>query len=149
MKRTFLLAAGAVLLWGTTIRADNSPLEFNRDVRPILSENCFACHGFDAAAREADLRLDLADSATEDRGGYAALVPGDPEASEAWRRVTSDDESEVMPPVDSHRELSADEKEVLRRWIAEGAVYQKHWSFIPPVKAELPEVSDKSWVRNE
>jgi hypothetical protein len=149
MKRTFLLAAGAVLLWGTAVRADDVPLEFNRDVRPILSENCFACHGFDAAAREADLRLDVAESALEDRGGYAALVPGDLEASEAWRRITSDDESEVMPPVDSHRELSAEQKEILRRWIAEGAEYEKHWSFIPPVKAELPQVSDAAWVQNE
>src|SRR5688500_1175412 len=78
-------------------------LDFNRDVRPILSENCFACHGFDEAAREADLRLDVAESALADRDGVRAIVAGDPEASEAWRRITSDDESEVMPPIDSHR----------------------------------------------
>jgi hypothetical protein len=124
-------------------------LNFNRDVRPILSENCFACHGFDEAAREADLRLDVAESALEDRGGYAAIVAGDPKASEAWRRIVSEDESEVMPPVDSHRVLTAEQKDVLRRWITEGAEYEKHWSFIPPVKAAAPEVSDAAWVRNE
>jgi len=127
--------------------AANSTLDYNRDIRPILSENCFACHGFDEEAREADLRLDMAESATEDRGGYAALVPGKPEASEAWRRITSEDESEVMPPVDSHRTLTPEQKEMLRRWIDEGAQYAKHWAFIPPVKAALREVSDATWPR--
>jgi hypothetical protein len=126
-----------------------APVDYNRDVRPILSENCFACHGFDEASREADLRLDVADSAVEDRGGYAAIVPGDFEASEAWRRIVSDDESEVMPPVDSHRQLSAEQKETLRRWIEQGAPYAAHWAFIPPVKSELPAVANEAWVRNE
>lgn len=129
--------------------ASAAKVDYNRDVRPILSENCFACHGFDEASREADLRLDVADSATEDRGGYAAIVAGDSAASEAWRRITSDDESEVMPPVESHRELTAEQKEILRRWIDEGAAYAKHWAFISPVKNELPKVADESWVRNE
>jgi len=129
--------------------AANSTLDYNRDIRPILSENCFACHGFDEEAREADLRLDMAESATEDRGGYAALVPGKPEESEAWRRITSRDESEVMPPVDSHRTLTPEQKETLRRWIEQGAEYAKHWAFIPPVKAALPEISDAAWPRNE
>lgn len=124
-------------------------VDYNRDVRPILSENCFACHGFDEASREAELRLDVSDSAVADRGGHAAIVAGDSAASEAWRRITSDDESEVMPPVDSHRELTAEQKEILRRWIDEGAVYAKHWAFIPPVKHALPDVADQTWVKNE
>jgi hypothetical protein len=129
--------------------AADGTIDYNRDVRPILSENCFACHGFDPVARQADLRLDVAESAFADRDAGPAIVPGNPEASEAWRRITSDDESEKMPPPDSHRELTAKQKETLRRWIEEGATYQKHWSFIPPEKAPLPQVSDSMWVRNE
>jgi hypothetical protein len=129
--------------------ATEATIDYNRDVRPILSENCFACHGFDEASREADLRLDVLESAIEDRGGYAAIVAGDPSASEAWRRIVSDDEAEVMPPVDSHRELTAEQKELLRRWIEQGAVYAKHWAFIAPMKAPLPEVSAVAWCRNE
>ena len=135
------------LLFGNA-SASEAKVDYNRDVRPILSENCFACHGFDEAAREADLRLDVSDSAIEDRGGYAAIVAGDSAASEAWRRITSNDESEVMPPVDSHRELTAQQKEILRRWIDEGPAYAKHWAFISPIKNELPKVADESWVRN-
>jgi hypothetical protein len=126
----------------------NAKVDYNREVRPILSENCFACHGFDEESREADLRLDVSDSATTDRGGYAAIVAGDSAASEAWRRITSDDESEVMPPIESHRELTGEQKKILRRWIDEGALYAKHWAFIPPVKSELPNVADGAWVRN-
>ena len=124
-------------------------IDYNRDVRPILSENCFSCHGFDESSREADLRLDVAESALADRDGLPALVAGDLEASEAWRRITSDDEFEVMPPADSHRELTADQKEILRRWIEEGAVYAAHWAFITPVKGALPEIADESWPKNE
>jgi hypothetical protein len=78
------------------------PLDFNRDVRPILSENCFQCHGFDEKARQADLRLDVAESALADRGGGPAVVPGKLDESELWRRITSTDEAEMMPPPDSH-----------------------------------------------
>mgnify|MGYP003484130832 CR=1 FL=1 len=112
MNRSLLLALAIALatavVWPAPAFAESPPLDFNRDVRPILSENCFACHGFDEAAREADLRLDVAESALADRDGVPAIVAGDPDASEAWRRITSDDESEVMPPVDSHRELTAE-----------------------------------------
>ena len=133
----------------TNASAAEAKVDYNRDVRPILSENCFACHGFDEASREAELRLDVSDSATADRDGHAAIVAGDSAASEAWRRITSDDESEVMPPVDSHRELTAEQKEILRRWIDEGAVYAKHWAFIPPAKQALPDVGEQAWVKNE
>jgi hypothetical protein len=139
-----LLAAAAA-----QVASAESKVDYNRDIRPILSENCFACHGFDEAARQAELRLDDAASATADRDGVRAIVPGDPAASEAWVRITSDDESLVMPPPDSHRELDEQEKELLRRWIAEGAAYARHWSFIPPVKAALPEVQRGDWAKNE
>lgn len=122
---------------------------YDRDVRPILSDQCFRCHGFDEESRQADLRLDVADSAYEDRGEYAALVPGDVEASAVWQRINSTDEAEVMPPPETHRTLSDAQKEILRRWIESGAKYTKHWSFIPPVQAALPKVSNESWPRNE
>jgi hypothetical protein len=124
-------------------------LDFNRDIRPILSENCFQCHGFDEKARQAELRLDVAESALADREGVPAIVAGKPDESELWRRITSTDESEVMPPPDSHRVLKPEQKETLKRWIEQGAPYANHWSFISPVKADLPEVSDKAWCRNE
>lgn len=137
------------LIGSPSVLGASAPLNYNRDVRPILSENCFACHGFDEAAREADLRLDDVQSATEDRGGYAAIVPGDLTASELWRRISSEDEDEVMPPRDSHRELSAEQKETLRAWIEQGAPYARHWSFIPPEKAQLPKIANNAWPRNE
>src|SRR5690606_11970862 len=126
-----------------------STVDYNRDIRPLLSENCFACHGFDEHAREADLRLDVAESAVEDRGGYAAIVPGDWAASEVWLRIASDDESLVMPPADSHKALTDQQKQLIKQWIDEGAPYAAHWSFIPPKKAPLPETSDAAWPRNE
>ena len=129
--------------------AAEKPLDFNRDIRPILSENCFQCHGFDEKARQAELRLDVADSAYAKHDSGVTIVPGHPEQSELWRRVTTDDESEMMPPPDSHRELKPRKKPALKLWIEQGAIYAKHWSFIPPVKAALPDVSDKTWPRNE
>src|SRR5262249_27689628 len=124
-------------------------LDFNRDIRPILSENCFQCHGFDEKARQAGLRLDQADSAYAEHDSGKAIVPHHPDQSELWRRITSTDESEMMPPPDSHRKLKPEQKETLRRWIEQGAPYAKHWSFIAPVKAEVPEVTDKKWPHNE
>ena len=122
-------------------------LEFNRDVRPILSENCFQCHGQDPAKREAKLRLDERESATLARDGIAAIVPGKPDDSELMRRVLSKDESEQMPPPESHKSVSPAQIALLRQWIAEGAAYQKHWAFIPPVRAPLPKVSAARWPR--
>ena len=119
--------------------ANERKLSFNRDIRPILSENCFACHGFDAKKREADLRLDTVDGAFSDLGGYQAIVPGSLEKSEAWQRILSDDPDEIMPPPKSHKTLTVEEKDTLRRWIEEGAVYERHWSLEAPLKPELPE----------
>jgi hypothetical protein len=132
-----------------TENGTSKPLDFNRDVRPILSENCFQCHGFDEKARQADLRLDVASSALAKHDDVSAIVPGHPEQSELWRRITSDDESEMMPPPDSHRQLKPEQKELLKRWIEQGAQYAKHWSFILPKKAPVPDVSEKSWLQNE
>lgn len=130
-------------------QAGEKELDFNRDVRPILSENCFQCHGFDEKSRQADLRLDVAESAFSASDDKIAIVPGKPEKSDLWRRITSDDGSVLMPPPGSHRQLKPEQKELLKRWIEQGAPYAKHWSFIPPIKAAVPEVSDKAWPRNE
>lgn len=118
-------------------------LEYNRDIRPILTENCFACHGPDSAAREADLRLDQRDAALE----MEAIVPGAPDDSSLWQRIISEDDSQ-MPPASSHKSLTASEKKLLRQWIEQGAEYQPHWAFIPPVKPELPKVAQANWMAN-
>lgn len=118
-------------------------LSYNRDIRPLLSKNCFTCHGPDEHAREAELRLDSAEAAQ--LGGESekpAIVPGKPEESQLVSRIFHKSAKKVMPPPDSHRQLSDADKELLKRWIAEGAVYEGHWAFQPPVKAELPEGSD-------
>ena len=123
-----LLAAGLASLTAA------EPVEFNRDIRPILSDNCFACHGHDASHRKAKLRLDV----REDALAKEAFVPGKPEASELVKRLFQTDPDEVMPPPDSHKKLEPAQKELLRRWIAEGAKYQNHWSYDVPRKATTP-----------
>ncbi len=111
-------------------------LSFNRDVRPILSENCFQCHGPDAAHREAELRLDDRAAAL----AALAFVPGRPDESELVRRVFSTDATEQMPPPESHRTLTAAQKDTLRRWVLEGAEYQPHWAFLAPTRPAVPAV---------
>lgn len=111
-------------------------IEFNRDIRPILSENCFYCHGQDPKHREADLRLDEFGEATRDLGGYAAIVPGKPETSEMLKRLASHDKDEVMPPPKANKRITPEQVALLRRWIGEGAAYEKHWAFIPPRRGE-------------
>ena len=138
----------AISLVHAAIPLSAEPVDFNRDIRPILSDNCFQCHGPDAETREADLRLDVEDSAKADLGGYAVVVSGDADASELMRRVTSNDESERMPPVELGKHLSEDQIELLRQWIAEGAVWMPAWSYVPPRKWDLPPVVDQQWDRN-
>ncbi len=127
-----------LLLPGVLFAGGGGALSFNRDIRPILSENCFACHGFDAKKREADLRIDTAEGAFADLGGYQAIVPGNLAKSEAWQRILSTDPDEVMPPPKSHKTLTDGQKDTLRRWIEEGAVFERHWSLEAPVKPDLP-----------
>ena len=119
-------------------------LEFNRDIRPILVENCFACHGPDKNARKAGLRLDVREEAV----GMEAIVPGKPDKSHMTERIFSDDPKHRMPPPKSHKSLTMAQKEILRRWIAEGAEYQPHWSLVTPKRPPLPEVQNGTWVRN-
>lgn len=127
--------------------ADPHPLAFNRDIRPILSENCFHCHGQDPAKREGKLRLDERESAIRPRDDIAAIVPGKPDESEMIRRLASTDPTEQMPPPDSHKRVTPAQLDLLRRWIAQGAPYQKHWAFEAPERAPLPEVKSARWSR--
>ena len=119
--------------------AFGAKVDYNEDVRPILSENCFYCHGPDANKRKAKLRLDVREAALEKK----AFVPGDAEASELIKRLVSSDSDEVMPPPDSHRTLTAAQKEILKRWIAEGAEYKQHWAYVTPVRPALPANGEK------
>src|SRR5262245_13908121 len=116
-------------------------LEFNRDIRPILSNTCFKCHGFDDKTRQADLRLDLPEGATKKlESGAVAVVPGKLAESELVRRITAADPTERMPPADSGKFLKPEQIELLKRWVNEGAEFKKHWSFIPPARPTPPEV---------
>lgn len=129
--------------------AEKTGIDFDREIRPILSQNCFACHGPDEASRQADLRLDLKSGAFgEGESGELAIVPGEAEASELFRRLMSTDEDEVMPPVDSNQHLSKKEIALIRRWIDEGADWQPHWAFVTPKSPELPAVKKQDWVRD-
>ena len=126
-----------------------APAGFNRDVRPILSDKCFACHGADAKAKGIPMRLDVEADAKADRGGgRRAIVPGEPDASELIKRVTASQPARRMPPVATGHQLSEKEVATLREWIAQGAVWQGHWSFIPPVRPALPAVQRGDWARN-
>ena len=126
----------------------DQPVDFNRDIRPLMSGNCLICHGPDEAEREADLRLDTEDGSRQDLGGYAAIVPGDPDASELIERLTTDDEDLRMPPDGKGRRLSEEQVELIRRWIRQGADYARHWSYQKLTRPPLPAVHDKQWPRN-
>ncbi len=115
--------------------------EYNRDVRPILADACFRCHGFDKNTRKADRRLDTLAGATEEHDGKKAIVPGHPEESDLLARILTKDEDDVMPPPKEARQITGREKEILRRWITQGAAYQDHWAYIPPVKPRPPELA--------
>ena len=141
-----LLLPVCFTLLGATGETQAAPpaLDFNRDIRPILSENCFYCHGQDANKRQAELRLDVRDAAID----ADAIVPNDPKASELIRRINTKDTHELMPPPKSNRRLSAEQKAILERWIAEGAAYAPHWAFVAPRRPSEPAVRRADWVRN-
>ena len=140
------ILTGTAFVPGPALATDAVPakIEYNRDVRPILSENCFACHGPDSASRKADLRLDKREPAIE----AEAIVPGDVEASELVQRIITTDADEVMPPPKSKKTLTPAQKDLLRRWVASGAEYQPHWSLIAPVRPKPPAVRDEAWIKN-
>lgn len=116
------------------------PLRYNRDIRPILSDNCFHCHGPDKKTRDGGRRLDLSEGAYEDIDGIRALVPGKPELSDAIERIFSDDEDELMPPPKAHKTLTKAQKEILKRWVTEGAKYEPHWAYAPLTVPMVPKI---------
>ena len=117
------------------------PIGFNSHIRPLLSDHCFSCHGFDSNSREANLRLDTSEGAFAKRKSGSAILPGDPESSLIWKRITSDDPDDIMPPPDHLLRLDAEEKKLIYHWIKEGAKYEEHWTFIPIKKPDLPNLS--------
>jgi hypothetical protein len=136
-----------LLLAGSSLRAGT--LGYNRDVRPILSENCFPCHGADSAARKANLRLDrFEDAILPRKDSQPAIVPGKPQESALVSRINASDPDDIMPPTKTHKVLTAEQKELLKQWIAGGAKYQAHWSLIAPARPQLPQVQNRRWVRN-
>jgi hypothetical protein len=143
-----LLSCLALLLVLQPGRAAEPPVSFNRDVRPILADNCFACHGPDQARRKANLRLDTEEGTFAERKGSRAVVPGSLDKSELYRRITAEDENERMPPPTSGKRLNPGQIDLLRRWIEQGAKWEKHWAFLPPQRPEVPAVKDEKWVRN-
>jgi hypothetical protein len=140
-RRLVLSFAAIVALQMPSVAAD--PLRYNRDIRPLLSDNCFFCHGPDPNHREADLRLDVEGAAHE-----SVIAAGDADESELWQRITSDISEEKMPPPDSGKDLTAEQIQLLRQWIHEGARYEEHWSFVPPARPEPPKVERDDWIRN-
>ncbi|MBC7367992.1 MAG: DUF1549 domain-containing protein, partial [Undibacterium sp.] len=136
----FPLALGWFLVLGPALaRTAEESVSFNQDIRPILSDNCFACHGSDAANRKGKLRLDQFAGATADRRGIQAIIPADLANSEAWQRIISNDPDEIMPPADSHKQpLKPGQRALIKRWIEQGAVYQNHWAYEPVARAAVP-----------
>ena len=143
MKRIAFYCSLILFLFSNRALAQQT-LDFNRDIRPLLSENCFFCHGQDGNQREADLRLDQARSALDS----GAIVPGDSEASSLIERINSDDPDFIMPPPDANRQLSPEQKKRLRQWIDEGGKYEKHWAFSAPQRPTPPSTKLNDWAKN-
>ncbi len=146
----FSLLIGCVWVEFAWTQSPPQPLDFNREVKPILSNHCFNCHGPDAEHRQGGndgLRLDTRDGATEDLGGYRALSPGKPDESEIIARIRSTDDDERMPPPETGVKLSADEIASLTEWIRQGGEYAGHWSYVKPARSDLPRVKNRAWPR--
>src|SRR6266404_1623104 len=140
--RTILVCALVMGVIAAQLRANAPAVHFSRDILPILSQNCFQCHGPDEKARKAKLRLDQRD------GARKVVVPGKSAESELIRRITADDPEERMPPPKTNRKLTDAQKDLLRRWIDQGAVWQKHWAYDMPVRPSLPMIKDRMWPKN-
>jgi hypothetical protein len=124
-------------------------IEFNRDIRPILSDNCFKCHGPDSRSRKGNLRLDTREGAfAEIEKGRVAVAPRDLDKSELWKRITTAEREDLMPPVKSQKKLTKPQVELIKRWIQQGADWQGHWAFLPPQKAAVPPTRTVGWARN-
>ena len=147
----FCVAAGDALFAQPPQVTSNAPIDFNRGIRPILSNRCLACHGPDSGQREAGLRLDDEASATKPlQSGQTAVVPGQPDASELMRRITTTDPDIRMPPPEFGAPLTVAEQDLLKHWISQGAPFAKHWSYEPPVRPDVPPAATASanWPKN-
>ena len=147
IHRSLHAGIGIFLISLLCARGDEK-VDFNRDVRPILSGKCFACHGPDEAERGGDVRLDTEAGSRHDMGGYAAVVPGDPGASELIYRVTTDDDVDIMPPEDKGKPLTEAEVAILTKWIEQGGEYAQHWAYEKPARPEIPATNRDEWLRN-
>ncbi len=145
-----LMLSTLLLLHCASLRAasppSSGPIEFNRDIRPLLSDTCFQCHGPDKAKRKGGLRLDLEASAKARLDGHFTIVPGQPAKSELIRRITTSDADDRMPPAEAGRQLKPEQVELLRRWIEQGAKWQPHWSLIAPKRPAVPAVAHRQWA---
>jgi phage gpG-like protein len=158
-KLSFVLIIIAALVAGVTFfvfmnnTKEEKPISYNKDIRPILSDKCFSCHGPDVTKMKAGLRLDKPENALAELSknkGHYAIVPGSPEKSELIRRIESTDPNVIMPQPESHlAKLTPSEIEMFKRWIREGAKYEKHWAFVAPIKTSLPKIENDDWVKNE
>ena len=126
----------------------HKPVDFNHDIRPILADKCFKCHGPDEKSRAAELRLDTKEGAFRNHDGTHPLIPGKPDESEVFLRIVSTDENERMPPKDSGLSLTPTQVDLVKRWIQQGAPWQEHWAFSPIIQPELPPVAKSMWPRN-
>ncbi len=148
-RRLLFVATGLVATLGGRARAaGDDEIVFSRDIRPILSQNCFDCHGPDDKQRKAELRLDTKDGLFTELGGQTPFVPFKPEKSEALRRMATDDADERMPPVKTGKHVSAAQLDLMKRWIGQGAKWSQHWSYLPPVLPPVPRTSHDSRVHN-
>ena len=141
---------------GTSNSVDEEHLpdqvSYNFDIRPILSDKCFKCHGPDANKRQAGLRLDIAENAykaLDENPSWHALVPGEPMLSQVFLRISSQDSTTMMPPVESNLALTAHQIKLIEKWIKQGAEYESHWAFVAPQKPGVPDVTYKAWPKNE
>ncbi|MBA3312300.1 MAG: DUF1553 domain-containing protein [Planctomycetaceae bacterium] len=147
LQRGVLSLLALCILPSATFAADRA-VDFAREIRPLLSDKCFFCHGPDPTHREADLRLDMRDGVFADRGGYAAVVPGKPDESEIILRITSDDDDIKMPPPDSHKELTTEEIALIKRWVEQGAEWKGHWAYEPLERPPVPQAASADWPLN-
>ena len=151
----FLLSLSAPLAWILTVpptalaaEPPTKPVDFNREIRPILSDNCFKCHGPDEKMRMAKMRLDETEGLFVDRGGYKIIVPGNSAQSKIYQKISSPNAALRMPPVYSGKSLTPRQIELIKQWIDQGAKWETQWSFVAPKRPPVPEVKDKAWVRN-
>jgi hypothetical protein len=138
-------ASFAVSMFGADA---GKPVDFDREIRPILSDNCFACHGPDEKQRVANLRLDTKDGAFADRGGHPVIVPGNATDSKLYQRISAPDKTRRMPPPQATTSLTDKQIDAIRRWIDQGAKWETHWAYVAPKRSEPPKVGNEAWVRN-